>query len=229
MHKTKKSSVEMNSLQAAVLGANDGIVSVAGLVVGVAGNGQSRLAILITGIAGIVAGAMSMAVGEYGSVCAERDLQKAILDKEKQALISHPKKEFDDLVRVYEDDGLTKNEAVGVAKELSAADALKVHADVDYQINPKKLVNPWTSAAAAALAFILGAVIPVLAVIVPVKCNAAIPIFVAVVLALTLTGALSAKISGAKTIRSIARVVAGGVIAMLVTYIVGNFFHTAGV
>lgn len=231
MHKFKAFTVgvEKNGLRAAVLGANDGIVSIAGLVIGVAGAQQSKLAIITAGLAGIVAGAMSIAAGEYVSVCTERDSEQAMLDHEKEELRDHPVEELHDLEKAYEADGLSKAKALHVAKEMTAGDAFRVHADIDLHIDPKHLTNPWSSVFASAGAFVLGAIIPLVAVMLPTGGYDVLVTFGAVIVALIITGALSAKASGAKIGRSILRVVAGGAIAMLVTYAIGNVFHIAGV
>lgn len=227
-YKTLNNS-EMGGLRAAVLGANDGIVSIAGLVIGVAGAGQSKLAILTAGLAGIVAGAMSMAAGEYVSVCTQRDSEKSMLSHEKQELLDHPKQEFQDLVKAYEADGLSKSEATDVAKEMSKGNVFKVHADIDLHIDPKHLTNPWSSVFASAGSFVLGAIIPLIAVMIPID-GFDVPItFGAVIFALIITGTLSAKASGAKVSKSVLRVVLGGVIAMTITFVIGNIFHIAGV
>lgn len=231
MHKSKVFTVgtEKNGLRAAVLGANDGIVSIAGLVIGVAGAGASKVAILTAGLAGIVAGAMSMAAGEYVSVSTERDSEKSMLDHEAQELRDHPTEELQDLEKAYEAEGLSRAKALHVAKEMSAGDIFKVHAEVDLHIDPKHLTSPWSSVFASAGSFVVGAIIPLSAVMIPTGGYDVPVTFAAVILALTITGALSAKASGAKVSKSILRVVAGGAIAMIVTYVIGNVFHIAGV
>ena len=236
-HKTKKKyqlyeknlSQQSNWLRAAVLGSNDGIISIAGLVIGVAGATQSKTAILTAGLAGIVAGALSMAVGEYVSVSTQRDTENALLAKEKRDLVEHPQEELDDLVSAYESDGLEPKIAKAVAVELTKVNAFTVHADVDLHIDPKNLTNPWSAVLASAGSFTVGALIPLVIIMLPVD-GYTIPVtFVSVILALTLTGILSARISGASVYRSTLRVVLGGAIAMLVTYVIGNLFKVIGI
>ncbi|MEI6228751.1 MAG: VIT family protein [Candidatus Saccharibacteria bacterium] len=218
-----------NRLRAAVLGANDGIVSIAGLVIGVAEATQSKTAILTAGLAGIIAGAMSMAVGEYVSVSTQRDTEEAMLNKERKDLRNHPQEELEDLANIYQSEGLSRKTAENVARELSVKHALEAHADVDLHIDIKNLTNPWSSMLASAGSFVLGSVIPLAAIMLPVG-NLTTPVtFGAVIVALIVAGILSAKASGANIRRSTLRVVAGGIIAMVVTYVIGNIFKVAGV
>jgi VIT1/CCC1 family predicted Fe2+/Mn2+ transporter len=219
---------KLNWLRASVLGANDGIVSIAGLVLGVAGATNSGTAILAAGIAGIVAGAISMAAGEYISVSSSRDTEKAILEDEHYQLKNFPKRELEELIAIYRERGLTEKTAELVAKELSKKDVFAAHAHMELSIDPNNLTNPWHAAFASAGAFLLGAVIPLVAIIIapsPIK----IPVtFVAVLIALAITGILSAKAGGASVIRATIRVVAGGALAMVVTYGIGKLFAVSG-
>jgi len=217
-----------NWLRAAVLGSNDGIISIAGLVIGVAGATQSKTAVLTAGLAGIVAGALSMAAGEYVSVSTQRDTENALLAKERQDLVDHPQEELDDLVSAYEADGLEPKIAKIVAVELTKVNAFATHADVDLHIDPKNLTNPWSSVFASAGSFVAGALIPLVVIMLPVEAYTVPVTFVAVIVALTITGFLSSKISGANIYKSTLRVVAGGAIAMIVTYVIGNIFKVIG-
>ena len=218
-----------NRLRAAVLGANDGIVSIAGLVIGVAEATQSKTAILTAGLAGIIAGAMSMAVGEYISVSTQRDTEESMLNKERKDLRNHPKEELEDLARIYRSEGLSTETANLVARELSEKNALEAHADVDLHIDMKNLTNPWSSMLASAGSFVLGAIIPLVAIMLPVG-NLTTPVtFGAVIVALFIAGIISSKASGANIAKSTLRVVIGGAIAMTVTYLIGNLFKIAGV
>ena len=149
---------KLNWLRASVLGANDGIVSIAGLVLGVAGATNSGTAILAAGIAGIVAGAISMAAGEYISVSSSRDTEKAILEDEHYQLKNFPKRELEELIAIYRERGLTEKTAELVAKELSKKDVFAAHAHMELSIDPNNLTNPWHAAFASAGAFLLGAV-----------------------------------------------------------------------
>lgn len=220
-HHKGKHVARLNWLRAGVLGANDGIVSIAGLVVGVAGATSSLTIILTAGLAGIVAGAISMAVGEYVSVSSSRDSEKALLKKETYRLQHHPEDELKDLEKIYEDKGLSKATARKVAEELSAKDAYAAHFDI-LGIDPLHLTNPWHAASASALAFFVGAVIPLIVILLP-PLPLRVPVtFVAVVIALILTGIVSAKVGKANAVRATVRVVLGGILAMVVTYGIGR-------
>jgi VIT1/CCC1 family predicted Fe2+/Mn2+ transporter len=191
----------LNWLRAGVLGANDGIVSVAGIVVGVAGATTDRTAILTAGVAGLAAGALSMASGEYVSVSTQRDTERALLVKEARELREMPEEELEELVQIYRDKGLSERLAREVAVELTARDAFAAHVDAELGIDPDDLTNPWHAAGSSAR--------------VPVT-------FVAVVLALAATGLLSARLGDAVRHRAVWRNVAGGMLAMAVTYGIGQ-------
>lgn len=220
---------KLNWLRAAVLGANDGIVSIAGLVLGVAGATSSTGVILTAGIAGILAGAISMAAGEYVSVSSSRDTERALLEREKYELKHFPKEELEELAQIYEKKGLSNKTAHIVAKELTDNDPIKAHFDAELGIDPDNLTNPWHAAFASAIAFLLGASIPLLAIILPSESTRITTAFVSVAAALVITGYLSAKIGGAKPIPAILRVVTGGVLAMAVTYTIGTIFGVANI
>ena len=212
----------LNWLRAGVLGANDGIVSIAGIVVGVAAATDSRGTILIAGIAGLLAGAFSMAAGEYVSVSTQRDTEKALLDKERWELSHIPDTELDELTGAYEAKGISPDLARQVAVELTEHDALRAHAETELGIDPDHLTSPWQAAFASFAAFTVGALLPMLAIALP-PTSARVPIcFVAVVLALALTGTLSARLGEADPRRAALRTVAGGALAMAVTYVVGH-------
>lgn len=224
-HTTGGGNAKLNWLRAAVLGANDGIVSISGLVVGVAGATDSKSAIVTAGVAGVLAGALSMAAGEYVSVSTQRDTEKALLAKEKWELKHLPKEELEELVCIYEQKGVSPKTARQVAKELTAHDAFAAHVDVELKLDPDDLTNPWHAALASAAAFMAGSVIPMLAITIP-PANLRVPVtFVSVVIALALTGTISAKVGGSPPRRAAFRVVAGGVLAMVVTYAIGSFFN----
>jgi VIT1/CCC1 family predicted Fe2+/Mn2+ transporter len=218
----QRSNKKLNWLRAAVLGANDGIVSVAGIVAGVAGATSQSGVILAAGVAGTVAGALSMAVGEYVSVSSQKDTEKALLAEEKQAIANNPDKELKELADLYEQKGLTRDTAERVANELTKKDAYAAHIDVELGIDPDDLTNPWNAALASTLSFTAGAMIPLLSSILsPVAYR--IPFtFGAVILALILTGTLSAHVSGAGKVRATARVLIGGILAMVITYGIGR-------
>ena len=212
----------LNALRAAVLGANDGIVSTAGIVMGVAGATSDRTALLIAGIAGLVAGAMSMGTGEYVSVSTQRDSERSILRLEAQEIEAMPETEERELALMYEEKGLDAALAGQVAAQLTAHDALGAHADAEFGIDPSDLTNPWHAAWASMISFTLGALLPLLCVVlVPAGARIAVTV-VAVVVALALTGFVSAGLSLSPRLRAVGRNVAGGLLAMGVTYLIGS-------
>jgi VIT1/CCC1 family predicted Fe2+/Mn2+ transporter len=211
----------LNSLRASVLGANDGIVSTAGLVVGVAGATSDRSAILVAGVAGLAAGALSMAAGEYVSVSTQRDSEHALLEKERRELADEPDEELAELAQLYAAKGLTHELALQVARELTAHDALGAHAEVELGIDPDDLTNPWSAAWASMLSFTIGALLPLL-MIVLVTPSVRVPATVlAVLVALGLTGWASARFGYGPTRRAVVRNMTGGFLAMAVTYAIG--------
>jgi len=217
----------LNWLRAGVLGANDGIVSTAGLVVGVAGATLSSGPIATAGVAGLVSGAVSMALGEYVSVSSQRDTERALLVKERRELAESPDQELDELTSIYQAKGLTPATARQVAEELTARDAFAAHADAELRIDPDALTNPWHAAGASALAFTVGSLLPLTAILLPPPSMRVAVTFVVVVLALAMTGAVSAKLGSAGVTRAVARLVVGGALAMVVTFGVGQLVGTA--
>ena len=225
----QSSTHKLNWLRASVLGADDGIVSIAGLVMGVAGATSSSTAILTAGMAGIVAGAISMAAGEYVSVSSSRDTEKALLKKEHYELKNFPQEELEELTKIYQSKGISRKTAEMAAKEVSKNDAFAAHAHMELNIDPDNLTSPWHAALASAAAFLLGSSIPLLAIIIPHP-SIRIPVaFISVLLALAVTGVLSAKAGGAGVIRATIRVVSGGALAMGVTYGIGRIFAVSGI
>jgi VIT1/CCC1 family predicted Fe2+/Mn2+ transporter len=216
----------LNWLRAGVLGANDGIVSVAGLVVGVAGATSSRTAILVAGVAGLVSGAFSMAGGEYVSVSTQRDTERALLDKERRELAEMPEAELDELADIYRAKGISTDLARRVAAELTAHDQLGAHAEAELGIDPDALTSPWQAAGASFLAFVLGAALPLVAITVPTAPWRLVACAGAVVVALTVTGVVSARLGGARVPRAVARNVGLGTLAMAVTYGIGSLVGT---
>lgn len=214
----------MNSLRAAILGADDGIVSVAGIVLGVAGATTSRTAIFAAGLAGLVAGSLSMAAGEFISVSSQKDTEQMLLEKERWELETYPKEEFAELQQLYENKGLSPKTAKLVASELTKKDAFAAHIDVELNIDPDDLSNPWQAAVASAASFFIGAVIPLLTIVLTPSHERVYVTFIAVLVALTLTGYLSASFSKTNELKSTIRVVIGGALAMVVTYVIGHIF-----
>jgi VIT1/CCC1 family predicted Fe2+/Mn2+ transporter len=216
----------LNWLRAGVLGANDGIVSTAGIVVGVAGATTDRTSILIAGVAGLAAGALSMAAGEYVSVSTQRDSELALLEKERQELIDDPVDELEELAGIYVGKGLTEDLALQVAQQLTAHDALGAHAEAELGIDPDDITNPWAAAWASLVAFTLGALLPLLTImLVPEGGRVAVTVL-AVTVALAITGWSSAELSDGPPGRALVRNVAGGLIAMAVTFGIGSLLGT---
>ncbi len=216
----------LNWLRAGVLGANDGIVSTAGVVMGVAGATDDSGAIVIAGIAALTAGALSMGTGEYVSVSTQRDSERSLLALEARELARMPRTEERELAQMYVDKGLSVETAETVARELTEHDALRAHADVEFGIDPDRLTNPWHAAWASMIAFTVGALLPLL-VVTFVPAEARIPVTVlSVMAALALTGFVSARIGLSPRLPAVLRNIAGGLLAMGVTYLIGMLAGT---
>jgi VIT1/CCC1 family predicted Fe2+/Mn2+ transporter len=211
----------LNWLRAGVLGANDGIVSTAGVIAGVAGATAEPGPVLTAGVAALVAGALSMAVGEYVSVSTQRDTEAAMLAKERRELHEEPEAELAELAHFYEDKGLDPDLAHQVAVQLTAHDALAAHAEVELQIDPEDLTSPWHAAFASMGSFVVGALLPLLAVVIAPHAVWAAVLVAAVVVALVVTGVVSARLGGMSPGRQVVRNVVGGLLAMGVTYAIG--------
>jgi VIT1/CCC1 family predicted Fe2+/Mn2+ transporter len=223
----RASNSTLNWLRAAVLGANDGIVSVSSIILGVAGATSARHTIFIAGLAGLVAGAFSMAVGEYVSVSSQRDTERAYIKREKRRLRDNPEHELEGLASVYREKGVSEKTALQVARELTKTDALKAHLEAELQLDEDDLNNPVQAAFASMLSFTVGGLIPLIAVLVASRHTRVAVTFVAVLLALCVTGYASATVGNASRKRAILRVVVGGAAAMALTYLVGHLFGTA--
>lgn len=221
-------SSRLNWLRAGVLGANDGIVSTAGLVVGVAAATTASGPILTAGVAGLIAGAVSMALGEYVSVSTQRDTEKALLEKERRELAESPEEELLELVAMYEQKGLTPTTAKLVADELTEHDAFAAHVDIELNIDPDELTNPWHAAIASAISFSVGALLPLIAILLPPPSARISVTFAAVLIALALTGTISARLGGSERNRAVLRIVVGGALAMLITYGIGQLVGHVG-
>ena len=215
-------SAKLNWLRAGVLGANDGIVSTAGLVMGVAGASGDAGAILIAGVAGLVAGSISMAGGEYTSVSAQRDSELAALEVERKELLEDPERELRELAWFYEQKGLSVETALIVAAELTEKDALKAHAEAELGIDSNQQVSPTQAAISSFVAFALGSLLPLIAVTGPwVDIRIQATVF-AVVASLALTGFVGARIGGARSGRAILRNVLVSLLTMSITYAIGT-------
>jgi VIT1/CCC1 family predicted Fe2+/Mn2+ transporter len=222
-------AARLNWLRAAVLGANDGIVSTAATVVGVAGVTNTLAPILVAGVAAVVGGSVSMALGEYVSVSSQRDSQEALIDKERQELREDPDGELIELAGLYEKQGLNPATAHQVALELTEHDALAAHLAAELNLDELEVANPWHAALASAASFAVGAILPLLAILL-LPADIRIPLtFLAVLVALAITGAISARVGGSSARRAMTRLIIGGALAMAFTYLVGTVLGTTGI
>jgi VIT1/CCC1 family predicted Fe2+/Mn2+ transporter len=214
-------------LRAAVLGANDGLISTASLIVGVAAAQAAREPVLIAGVAGLIAGALSMAAGEYVSVSSQADVERADLEQERRALEAQPEAEHAELTAIYVGRGLTPALAAQVAEQLAAHDALAAHARDELGIHHATRARPVQAALASAAAFALGALPPLLLVpLLPL--GALIPaISVSTFVLLAALGAVAARLGGAPWLKASARVAFWGVAAMVLTGLIGRLFGMA--
>lgn len=212
----------LNWLRAGVLGANDGIVSVAGVVVGVAGATSSLQQIVTAGIAAMVAGAFSMAGGEYVSVSTQRDTETAALKLERWELETMPEAEERELVQLFEKQGLSAELAARVARELTEQDPLRAHAQLELGIDSEELTSPWAAAFSSFGAFAAGASLPLLAMAVPLDDMRIVFAVGAVVVGLILTGFISARLGSAPALPAVLRNVGMGILTMAVTWLIGR-------
>ena len=224
-HREQHRTSRIGWLRAAVLGANDGIVSTASLIVGVASAASTRSEVLVAGVAGLVAGALSMAAGEYVSVSSQADTERADLERERGELATQPKAEEDELTAIYVRRGLERDLARQVARQLMAKDALVAHARDELGLTEQQAARPLQAALASAATFAAGAAVPILAIIV-------VPPSVMVVSAISLLclialGAIAARTGGASVVVGAARVGFWGALAMALTAAVGHMFGSA--
>jgi VIT1/CCC1 family predicted Fe2+/Mn2+ transporter len=218
---------KLNWLRAGVLGANDGIVSVAALLVGVAAATTDIGPIMIAGVAGLAAGAISMGLGEYVSVSSQRDSELALIAKEKQELIDQPEVELAELASIYEHKGLSHATAKKVAQELTDHDPIRAHLEAELNILEAHIVNPWAAAMSSMISFFAGALLPFLTVIFAAEQYRIPAVIVASIIALAGTGAAGAYLGGSSMAKSVIRVVIGGAIALAVTFAIGSLFNTS--
>ena len=226
-HNEGHGGTRVGLLRAMVLGANDGIISTACLVLGVAAASASRSAILTVGLAGLVAGAASMALGEYISVSSQRDAEDANIAKEKWELANVPEHELEELTAIYVHKGLNPELARQVAEELTAGDALKVHLAEELGISEHSRAQPIEAMIGSAIAFAIGAAVPLLAIGISSTSNRIAVTIAIVVVALLGLGAAGARAGGAHPVRPIVRVVIGGLVAMAFTMAIGKLFGTS--
>jgi vacuolar iron transporter family protein len=220
-HSEKHRSGRAQWLRAAVLGVNDGIVSTSSLMLGVLAASHNSSAILTAGVAGLVAGALSMAAGEYVSVSSQRDSEKADIAIEKKSISENPAEELNELAWIYEQRGLDKELARTVAQQLSAHDAVATHARDELGIEYHAMANPIQAAVASAIAFSLGASIPIIAALLSTAYAGALAITITSLVALAISGAAGAYIGGGGKVRASLRVFVGGGLAMAATYSIG--------
>ena len=226
-HGASGTAQKLNWLRAGVLGANDGIVSVAAVVVGVAGATANLGAIATAGAAAVLGGAVSMALGEYVSVYTQKDAEHDMIAREKRELAEDPEGELEELTVLYQQRGLSRETAEAVAQELTAKDALRAHLTMELNLDEDDIVSPWHAAWASFFAFLVGAILPILAILLPPPELRIGVTAVATLVALGLTGALGAKLGGGSAAKAAVRVVIGGALALLVTYLVGAFLGTS--
>lgn len=218
---------KLNWLRAGVLGANDGIVSIAALLVGVAAATTDTHALLIAGVAGLAAGAISMGLGEYVSVSSQRDSELALIEKEKRELIEQPEIELLELQAIYEHKGLSPQTAKRVAQELTASDPIRAHLEAELNILEAHIVNPWHAALSSTGSFFAGALLPFLTVLFAAEPYRIPATIAASIIALAGTGAAGAYLGGSTVWKSVVRVVIGGSIALAVTFAIGSLFNTS--
>ncbi|MDE1152542.1 MAG: VIT family protein [Micavibrio sp.] len=226
-HKETHLIARIGWLRAAVLGANDGILSTASLIVGVASASGDKSAVLIAGLAGLVAGAMSMAAGEYVSVSSQADTEAADVAKEAAELKADPKGELSELAAIYQGRGLSEALAMQVATEMMAGDALAAHKRDELGITAEMTARPVQAALVSAATFATGAALPLIVAVLAPETILLVGVSLATVFALAGLGAIGARVGGASVIRGSARVVVWGVLAMLATAAVGRLFGTA--
>ncbi len=215
----------LNWLRAGVLGANDGIVSISGLLVGVAAvDPTNTTAIVIAGTAGIAAAALSMSVGEYVSVSTQRDTERELVQTKRRALADDPQGQEELLAKLWQDKGLSPQTAAAVAADLSRKDALGAHLSAEHNIDPDDLTNPWEAALSSFLAFLVGAALPMIAMVLLPPPARIVGTFISVLMALALTGWVSAVFGEAPRLRAVTRLVVGGAVAMALTWGIGHLF-----
>lgn len=224
LHDERHAVSRIGWLRAAVLGANDGIISTASLIVGVAASNADRNAVLIAGGAGLIAGALSMAAGEYVSVSSQADSEKADLARERRELAEMPEMERQELTQIYVERGLDADLAMKVAEQLTAKDALKAHARDELGISEITEARPVQAAVASAITFSIGAVLPLVIAWLAPMTDAVVWVSAASIVCLALLGYLGASAGKAQPLKPIIRVVFWGALAMAVTAGIGRLF-----
>ena len=224
VHKEVHRTHRIGWLRAAVLGANDGIVSTASLIIGVAASGASRSEVLVAGMAGLVAGAMSMAAGEYVSVSSQADTEAADIERERNELSDEPERELDELSSMYEARGLDADLARRVAEGLTAHDALGTHAREELGISDTMAARPVQAAITSAATFAVGAALPLLAAALAAGTAQIALVAITALVFLAALGAVGARAGGAPLVAAAVRVTFWGALAMVVTALIGSAF-----
>ena len=226
-HSEEHTSHRAPRLRAAVLGANDGLLSTSSLLLGVVAASACREVLFATGVAALVSGAGSMAMGEYSSVSSQRDAEAADLAMEAEALAAHPRAELRELTENLKVNGVPDHLAVEVAEALTAHDALAAHAQLELGIQPDDLADPLEAAVASAISFALGAMVPILVVMTLAGDARAPGLVVSALVGLGALGAFGARLGGANMLRAAVRVLLGGAAAMTIAWLVGNLFNVS--
>jgi len=227
LHRERHRFSRVGWLRAAVLGANDGIVSTASLMIGVAASSASNSAVAVAGFAGLVAGAMSMAAGEYVSVSSQRDTELADIRREQRELATAPDLELQELTQIYEKRGLDATLARQVAEQLTASDPLAAHLRDELGMSGVVPARPWQAAFVSAGSFGIGAAVPLIALLFASGDALIAAIAIAALLVLGVTGAVGGRLGGAPMLRAATRVLVGGTIAMAITAVVGDLVGSA--
>lgn len=222
--KTRSLAEKINVMRASVMGANDGIISVAGIVIGVAGAGSNNYAIFLAGIAGILAGTISMAMGEWVSVSTQRDSEKRAIEKESAALDGNYDGEFEFIQNKYQKTGISQALALKATKEMMSDDPLDVAVRERFGFNPKEETSAIAAAIASMISFPTGSILPLVSITLFPADMKIFATIVAVIIALVITGYTAAYLGNANRLKAVFRNVVSGLLTMLVTYFIGTLF-----
>ncbi|HIW92549.1 MAG TPA: VIT family protein [Candidatus Corynebacterium avicola] len=215
---------KLNMLRAGVLGANDGIVSISAMMLAMIAAGAAAPTVMTAGVASTVAGAVSMALGEYVSVSAQRDTERTMIDQEARELREMPEEEREEMSQILQSYGIGKSTADRAAQEISDKDPLAAHLQLELGLDSEELTSPWAAAGTSAMAFVLGAMLPILSVLFATEAKGALILILVTLGTLALTGALSAKLAGNPVRRSTVRLLIGGALGLTLTYGIGSLF-----
>ena len=218
---------KLNWLRAGVLGANDGIISTAGVLLGVAAAGTDSRGLFTAGVAAVAAGAVSMALGEYVSVSAQRDTEMAMVEQHRREEIESPAQLKEDIVHTLMEKGVDEAVATEATEEMATQDLVGAHLNLHHSVSAEEFTNPWVAALSSAVSFLLGAILPLIAAVVAPAGWKAEATLILTAVALIITGTFSARFSDGSKVRSVLRLVIGGILAMGVTYGIGYLFGVA--